>query len=215
MTDNPFMPAGAEEAAPATSDNRRVLLVGGLAAAVALAGGGYYLLAGSSSSDTSAAVAPVVHHQAVPQAKKAPAKAPAKAAIIPVTSSVPIGRNPFKPLYVVPAVSTTTATSPSTTTASSPTTTSSSTGTSSVSNAPYALTLVSITGGTGGYAHQFTFKVGSLSKTVIAAQKFGNYGELQVLTYTRTSAGKVTGAVVQVGDADPTTVAIGQKITVQ
>lgn len=216
MTQTTMLPAAPE--APEASNNRRnILLVGGLAAVV-LAGGGYFFLAGGSSSDTASDSFVVPHHKAPVTktvAKKAPA-AKAKTVIVPATSTVPIGRNPFKVLYVAPVQTSSTSSSGSTTTSS--TTTGTTTGTTSgttTKTASYSLTLLSITGGTGGYAHQFTFSLGGTKKTVLIGQKFGNYGELQVLTFTRTASGKVTGALVQVGDDDPVPVSIGQKITVQ
>ena len=212
MTQTTMLPAAPD--APESHNRRNVLLAGGLAAVV-LAGGGYYFLAGGSSSDNASDTFVVPRHKVAPVTRTA-AKAPvrAKAAVIPATSTVPIGRNPFKVLYVAPVASTTTTTTTTGTTTTSPTgtTTGSTTPAKTVS---YQLTLLSITGGTGGYAHQFTFSLSGTKKTVLIGQKFGNYGELQVLTFTRTASGKVTGAVGQGGADDPVPVAIGQKITVQ
>jgi len=72
-----------------------------------------------------------------------------------------------------------------------------------------------VTGGTNGTAPIFTWNVGGTSKQVLAAQKFGKYGELVTLTYVKSSTNKVLGAVVQVGDDEPIAVKLGEKITVK
>ena len=100
MTESPF-PFGATDDAtvleePAEAGSRRnVLLLGGLAA-VLLAGGTFFLLGGDEE---------VVDDFAAPtRAKRPPAAAAAspKPAKLPVATKVPIGRNPFKALYVAP-----------------------------------------------------------------------------------------------------------------
>ena len=53
-----------------------------------------------------------------------------------------------------------------------------------------------------------------LSTTVIPAQRFGKYGEIVVLAYEKNTAGKVTGAIIQVGDDSPIDVMIGETVSV-
>ena len=52
------------------------------------------------------------------------------------------------------------------------------------------------------------------SVTVIPAQRFGKYGELVVLAYTRNAAGTATGVIIQVGDDNPIDIKIGEKVSV-
>ena len=191
--------------------SKNLLLAGGLAAVLALGGGGYVLLSGGGE-DSSGPVVTSQHQLPVHTLAKKPTTA-AKKAVVPPVTSAPIGRDPFKPLYVAPVGGGAAATS--TTTATGTSTTPTSTGDSTVSALPYALTLVKVTGGTNGSAPLFTWNVGGTVKTVIAAQKFGKYGELVTLTYVKSSTGKVVGAVVQVGDDEPVPVKLGEKITVK
>ncbi len=79
--------------------------------------------------------------------------------------------------------------------------------------APYPLMLVSISR-PSPEARYFTFTLSGVRKVVLPGQRFGKYGELVVLAYTRTSDGTATGAVVQVGDDSPIDVRIGEKVTV-
>ena len=100
MTESPF-PFGAVEDAPAAAEpaeagsRRNLLLLGGLAA-VLLAGGAYVLLGGGEE-----AVEDVAFRPGTPRVAAAAAAAP-KPAKLPVATKVPLGRNPFKALYVVP-----------------------------------------------------------------------------------------------------------------
>jgi hypothetical protein len=79
--------------------------------------------------------------------------------------------------------------------------------------APYPLMLVSISR-PSPEARYFTFTLSGVRKVVLPGQRFGRYGELVVLAYTRTSDGTATGALVQVGDDSPIAVRIGEKVTV-
>lgn len=192
--------------------SKNLLLAGGLAAVLALGGGGYVLLS-SGGSDTAAPVVTSQHQLPVHKVLAKTATAPKKALVPPVTS-VPIGRDPFHALYIAPVdggAAASTSTSTSTTTP-----TSSGTGdTSTVTALPYSLTLVKVTGGTNGTAPIFSWNVAGTVKQVLAAQKFGQYGELVTLTYVKSATNKVTGAVVQVGDDEPVAVKVGEKITVK
>ena len=79
--------------------------------------------------------------------------------------------------------------------------------------APYPLMLVSISR-PSPEARFFSFTLSGVRKVVLPGQRFGKYGELVVLVYTRTSDGTATGALVQVGDDSPIDVRIGEKVMV-
>ncbi len=79
--------------------------------------------------------------------------------------------------------------------------------------ASYPLMLVSISR-PSPEARYFSFTLSGVRKVVLPGQRFGKYGELVVLAYTRTSDGTATGALVQVGDDSPIDVRIGEKVTV-
>ncbi len=79
--------------------------------------------------------------------------------------------------------------------------------------ASYPLMLVSISR-PSPEARYFTFTLSGVRKVVLPGQRFGKYGELVVLAYTRTSDGTATGALVQVGDDSPIDLRIGEKVTV-
>jgi hypothetical protein len=49
---------------------------------------------------------------------------------------------------------------------------------------------------------------------VIPAQRFGKFGEIVVLATEGNDAGKVVGAVIQVGDDSPLDVKIGESVSV-
>jgi hypothetical protein len=206
------------EVAPAvetsSSSSRNLLLVGGLVAVLALGGGGYVLLSGGSPD---LATGPVpTHHKPLVRTVAAKKVTPSKqqTTVVPAVSTVPVGRDPFHALYIAaPATSASAQGSSATGTSGSSTTIPGST--APVATAPYVLTLVRVTGGTNGTAPIFTWNVGGTSKQVLAAQKFGKYGELVTLTYVKSSTNKVLGAVVQVGDDEPIAVKLGEKITVK
>ena len=231
----PFNDAPEESEAPAPN-KRNLLLAGGLAAVLLVGGGGYYLFGSSSADDSAIAFTPRPVHAAAPAAKtvvkpvsKAKPAAPTK---VPAKSTEHLGHDPFKALYVQPAAAagplataavpgattgTTPATAPvvtgTTTGTTSPTSPTSTTGTTPIAGTSYALQLVSISK-PSPETRFFVFKVAGVSKTVIPAQRFGKYGELIVLAYTKTASGTVTGAIIQVGDDSPMGVGIGEKVTV-
>ena len=201
--------------------NKRALVAGGVVAALVLGAGGYFFLKGGSETES---LAPVVHHSAakVPTApRKAGKPTVKKAALVPAVSTVKLGRDPFHELYTLPVKSDApAAAAPGTSSGTTSTTTSTGapvagTGTTSggTTATPYSLTLVSVTG-TGQEAKVYTFKVGTVSKKVVAAQRFGKYGELVVLAWIENSKHVVTGALLQVGDDDPVAVRLAEKITV-
>ena len=99
MTESPF-PFGTVEEAPAPeqeadSGSRRNLVVLGAVAAVLVAGGAFFLFSGGDETSEDVAF--------VPTTARPVAAAPApKVAKLPVATKVPLGRNPFKALYVQP-----------------------------------------------------------------------------------------------------------------
>ena len=198
----PVAPAPAFEDESTGGSRSRMLLLGGLLAAVVLGGGGYLLLSGSGDSgDVSGAPLPLPRHQASQPA--APTTVVKGGATLPKKSTAQLGRDPFKPLYVAPVEA------PA---GSGASTSGSSTGTTDTSaQASYALSLTKVSSD----GKSFTFSVAGTSKTVLVAQRFGQYGELVTLAVSKSSTGKIVGAVIQVGDDNPLTVKVGEKITVQ
>jgi hypothetical protein len=209
--------------APDTNGESRkpVVVAGAAVAALALVGAGWFLLHGGGSSSTASSSFVVPHHAAT--VKKAATVAKTPKSTVPVTnlpaaSTVKIGRDPFAALYVLPAdpaAGTSTSTTSSSTSATpSPTTTSAASTTDTAANPRYSIVLSKVTTDPGG-AKVSTFTIGTTSKTVLPAQRFGKYGELVVLTYVKNSKGAVSGAVLQVGDDNPIEIPIGAKISVQ
>jgi hypothetical protein len=97
MSEFPF--AESVESEDSTGDKKKVLLVGGLAAAVLVGAGGFFLLSGGDAEEDTF-VLPKRPAQVAPAAAKPAAKAVAK---VPVTYAAPVGRDPFRALYTVPA----------------------------------------------------------------------------------------------------------------
>ena len=105
MTESPF-PFGAAPEAPAHEPeaeptNRRNVVALGALAAVLLAGGAFFLLGGSEDVDETAFVPPAR------TSATTPAVVVPKVVKLPVATNVPLGRNPFKALYVQPAAAAT------------------------------------------------------------------------------------------------------------
>jgi hypothetical protein len=210
------------------NDRKKLFIGGGLVGALVLGAGGYFLLGSGGGStdaaDTSAVVKHVVKHVEKPATPVASVKAGTKAATKPVTlpptSTVALGRDPFKPLYVAPAApgaGTTGTTGAPGTTPTTPSTGgatgTATTGTAPAATTPYLLQLQSVDS-SNTQLRKYTFVVAGLNRAVVQSQKFGKYGELVVLAVTTNGAGKVTGALVQVGDANPFSMKLGEKATV-
>ena len=104
MTESPF-PFGTVEEVPAleqeseSGSRRNLLALGGLAALL-VAGGAFFLLSGGDETSEDVAFVPTTPRPA------AAAPAP-KVAKLPVATKVPLGRNPFKALYIQPAAAST------------------------------------------------------------------------------------------------------------
>jgi hypothetical protein len=216
MTDTTFTPPAGESSEG--SQRKGLVLVGGAVGLLVLAGAGWFLLHGGSNGNTDYSLPPHKVPAVMQQPTKATAAKTMQKSSVPATSKLPpassvkIGRDPFAALYVTPvapvaAPSTAPSTSPST-----PGTTTSATDTAS--NVRYTIVLTKVASDPGG-AKLYTFKIGTASKTVLAAQRFGKYGELVVLTYVKSSKGSVIGAVLQVGDDNPIQIPVGVKVSVQ
>lgn len=194
MTQNTFAPPVPEtdglpfEPESAGRSRRTLLIAGGAVAALVLGGGGYLLLSGGSSS--APAPAPVIHFGAssgktTPKKVLKPAVKPA--AQLPPTTSVPIGRDPFRALYLLPVAAPATNTTPAGPTATTTTTTGTTTSTGSTSGTTtpttYKLQLKSVD--SSGTTPVGTFTVGG--KTMVAKQGsvFGPTSELKLLSLTQ------------------------------
>jgi hypothetical protein len=220
MTQNSFEAHSVDGDAPAS--RRNLILVAAVAAA-ALAGGGYYVLSSSGSNDVplgkpaavgKPAVTSVVN-PAVKPAKKT-VKPAAKPATVPAVSTTKLGRDPFLALYVLPAAAPAAPAAGTGTGTGTGTTTPGTTGTTgTTTGAAYPLQLKSIVPPKNNIVAYYTFTYAGVTKKVVAGQRFGTYGELIVLGYTTNKAGKVDGAVIQVGDDEPLEIALGEKVSVK
>ena len=180
------------------------LLVLGLVGALVLGSGGYALSSGvltGGGADPTAAPAgkarPVVSRKPVATAIPAPVQ-------LPATYTEPVGRDPFKPLYVVPvvAVAAPDGTGPD------------GTGPSASPSPTYPLKLTSVAVGTGSDSTTLDVVVSGARQSVLLGQRFGVHGELVVLSVTRSPAGAVLGVTLQVGDDQPALLKIGETISV-
>ena len=207
MTDTLTPLAVDADPTPSPGSNRRAIIAAGAAGALLLLSGGYYLLMGGSSGEPHAFVRQVQHAPAVVKsvaknAKPTSKKAVNPAAQLPALSVAPLGRDPFKPLYIqpvaAPAQVVTTAPAAPTGTATTPTSTST-TPTNPVATT-YALSLSSVYG--SGSNLTGSFKVGSAQQQAKPGSVFGRTSELRLLSLQQESSGLWT-AVVQVGDDQP------------
>ena len=218
MTQDTYPVAGDELDSFGEEDTRNrkaAMVAGGVAAALVLGAGGWFLLGGGGDSeDTSSGFVPNLK----PRTTAAAPAAAAPTKKLPAAYTATLGRDPFKALYVVPAAA------PAAAAPVAPTSTGTSTGTSgsttSTTTTPtgttrYALKLLSISTPSGaGEVRYFSWSVAGKTTTVIPAQRFGKYGEIVVLAYEKSTAGKVTGAIIQVGDDSPIDVQIGETVSV-
>jgi hypothetical protein len=227
MSQDTFPFADGEDAAPFVEEgqrNRKALFVaGGVVVALVVAAVGYLFLGGGSDSTDAAFVAP---HVARPAAV-APGKVAKPVKKLPAPYKQRIGRDPFKALYVLPVSTgagpgTSTGTSTATTSGTGTTTPTTSTTGATTPTTPsgtttgstrYTLKLVSISKPSPEVRFT-TWKVGTDSKTVIPAQRFGKYGEIVVLAFSKNASGVVDKAIIQVGDDSPIDVAVGESVSV-
>ena len=108
MTESPF-PFGTAEEAPALeqeseggSSRRNLVALGGLAALLVAGGAAFLLLGGGEDTTEDIAFVPPARTTVTTPAVVVP-----KAVKLPVATDVPLGRNPFKALYVQPAAAAT------------------------------------------------------------------------------------------------------------
>lgn len=201
----PVLPGGDAETGGA--DNRRKLMVVGAAVGVLVVAiiAFFLLKGGSGSSASDAGFVPPHHHHAAAATAPQP-----KSVTLPRHVAAPVGRDPFKPLYVAPAtVPSAAAASSSTTTSTSTSTTSTSTGSGSTSTSsttsyhPVWVELHSITSTTA------TFDVGYSNGKTLRAVRYS--GVKAPAPGSRTTfAGSFAllsirsgSAVVQYGDGTP------------
>lgn len=204
--------------------NKKKLVIAGGAVAALVLGAAFFLMSGGGSESTDEFIPRAPRVAKAAAAPQTAAKTTAKQ--LPAAYQDQIGRDPFKPLYVVPAAAPAAAAPPvaSTTTSSTssgPATTTTSSGdtasTSATQVAPapapattrYALKLTAISQ-TNDAARFTTWSVDGQKTTVLPAQKFGKYGELVVLAFSKNAQGAVDKAILQVGDDSPMEVAVGQ-----
>lgn len=217
MSQDTFPFADGVEAVPYTDEperNRKAILVaGGVAAALVVAAGGYFLLGGGDDA-TEAAFVP---HKTVRPVAVAPKTVTKPAKKLPAAYKERLGRDPFKALYVVPvevpAAAAAPTQAPAPATAPAATDTSGGTSGTQVGTSRYTLKLVSISKPSPEVRFT-TWKVGTDSKTVIPAQRFGKYGEIVVLAFAKNASGVVDKAIIQVGDDSPIDVKVGESVSV-
>ncbi|MCA1712962.1 MAG: hypothetical protein LC789_15515 [Actinobacteria bacterium] len=199
-------------------DRKKLLVAGGVVAALVLGAGAYLFLGGSGDTEDVAYV-PV---RRAPRPVAAAPKVVKPAKKLPVAYKEQLGRDPFKALYVAPAAAPAAAApvaapvAPTTTTTTT-TTGTTSTGTGTAPLAPvtkrYTLKLVSISK-PNPEVRFTTWTVDGEKKTVLPAQRFGKYGELVVLAFSKNAQGEVDKAVLQVGDDSPIEVKVGESNSV-
>ncbi|MDX6199351.1 MAG: hypothetical protein QOJ79_2502 [Actinomycetota bacterium] len=217
MSQDTFPFAEDGEATPYVEEgarNRKALLVaGGVAAALVVGAGGWLLLSGGGG-DATAALVPHGRPPAAAAAVPKPVVKPAKK--LPAAYTERLGRDPFKALYVVRAAAPAAApVAPTSTTAgTSGTSGTSLSGTSAnTTSTRYTIKLLSISK-PSPETRFTTWSVGGTKTTVIPAQRFGKYGELVVLAFSKNASGVVDSAIIQVGDDSPVDVKIGDSISV-
>ncbi|MCU1673716.1 MAG: hypothetical protein JWN77_1829 [Frankiales bacterium] len=195
--------------------NRTKLVVAGGAVAALVLGAGAYLFLGGGGDTEEAAFVPI---KRAPRPVAAAPKAVTPAKKLPTAYKEQIGRDPFKALYVVPVAAPAAAAPPAAPAALTTTTTgSTTTGTGTTPVAPvtkrYTLKLVSISKPSPEVRFT-TWTVDGEKKTVLPAQRFGKYGELVVLAFSKNAQGVVDKAVLQVGDDSPIEVKVGESNSV-
>lgn len=202
-------------------DSRKpLLLVGGLVAALVLGAGGFLLLGGGGEDDLALGVPPAV------PAAPAPVAEP-EAVVIPAASTESIGRNPFKARYVAPVVAPAgeapaeapqapaapeqPAFTPMPLPAQPVIVVQQPTPTETQAPAEYPITFKAVQP-TGPSGITYTWTIDGKDLDVFQAQRFGKYGELVVLALESAEDGP--RAVLQVGDATPIRVKVGETVNV-
>ena len=217
MSEDTFPFAEDGEARPYAEEggrNRKAMLVAGGIAAALVVGAGAFLLLGGGDDTTETALIPRGRPAvAAPGVTKPVAKAVAKK--LPAAYTERLGRDPFKALYVVPVAAPAAAApaAPASTTAGTSGTSGSGTSTAGTTPTRYTIKLVSISK-PSPETRFTTWTVAGTKTTVIPAQRFGKYGELVVLAFTKNAYGVVDSAIIQVGDDSPIDVKVGESVSV-
>jgi hypothetical protein len=220
MTVDTFAPPAEAPVEEAGRSRRTVLVAGGAAAALVLGGGGYFLLSGGSDS-TPESAAPISLPHAVRPAAKAPAKPAAKKPVVkvPATSTVPLGRDPFRALYIAPVATAVVPASTGTTGTSTPTTPTQPAGGTTTPAQPvpaaptsYKLVLTRVYG--SGKDLTGVFSVGGKTMLAKVGSVFGPTGELKLLSLSESPKGVWT-ATLQVGDSEPVDASRGETLYVR
>jgi hypothetical protein len=206
--------AFADEAEP-ERNRKAVIAAGGVAAALVLAAAGYFFLGGSGDGAVDSAFVPGrVAHPAV----AAPKSATKPAKKLPAPYKEQLGRDPFKALYVLPAVAqagpgvtATGTTAPGVTPAVSGTgtvpTTGGGTTPTTTANKEYKLILMRVYG--TGTDRTAVFSIDGKQQVAKIGTKFGPTSEIVLLSMQQgPKAGQWT-SVLQVGDGDPFDVVTG------
>ena len=205
----PILPAGYDDEDGGNEHRRKLVLVGAAAGVLVLVVVAFFLLKGggsSTSSDQSFSV-PTHHHPA----KTAPAAHAPATVTLPKVVTAPVGKDPFKPLYVAPKPAPSAPAQSATTTPATSTTTTVSTGTSggttapaTASYAPVWIELVSVNG-----TKSATFVVGYSNGKSLRTSAYKNVAA--PTNSLRTDFGNVFSllsiqdgeATVQFGDGSP------------
>jgi hypothetical protein len=217
VVDDGEFPVLEEEGA---RSRKAILAAGGVAAALVLGAGGWFVLGGSGDAATGTAFVPPARAAGTHAAPKKAVAKPAKK--LPAAYTARLGRDPFKALYVVPVAAPASTTTGSTGTPVTPTstgatgsgtTTPTTSGTATTPTTRYALKLLAISKPSPEVRFT-TWSVAGTNKTVIPAQRFGKYGEIVVLAFSKNASGVVDKAIIQVGDDSPIDVAVGETVSV-
>lgn len=203
--------AAANDEESAGTDRRQLALVGVLAAVV-LAAGGYFLLSGDSTDEDLGAGRPT---RSINR-PVAPAAAPVKVQVLPPASSVKLGRDPFRPLYVVPVAAVAPPVAPPGTTTGGTSTGGTSTGGAGTPAAPaapvnttYALRLSRVDGTGSNLTAKFLIGQSGKIQFARAGSVFGRTAEIRLLSIQKGAGGAGT-AVIQVGDGSPFDISTGE-----
>lgn len=234
--------APALEQESESGSRRNLVALGGLAALLVAGGAAFFLLSGGEDASEDVAFVPPARTTATAPATT-PAVAAPKAVALPVATNVPLGRNPFKALYVQPAAATVDAAPPAGPAAApapagapaivlvAPTAPSGGTSpgsapfpgptTGGVAPAPgtppvdveHVLVLRRVSG--EGDALSAAFTIDGAATSAKVGETFGPTSEIKLLSLQEGPEPGRWTAVLQVGDADPFDVVIGESVRVR
>lgn len=202
MTQLAETPVGDALGEEGTRDRRKLVLFGVLGA-LALAAAGWFLFGGNGSAPE--ALTPIPH--GVPRLPRSPvASTPLKpTTVLPPTSTVKLGRDPFRALYVVPAAAPPAPpAAPGTKPTKAPTGTPTGTPTTTPPTKPitYSLRLVRVDGSGDNLTAKFLIGTTGKIQYARAGSVFGRDAEIRLLSMQKGSNGSDI-AVIQVGDGSP------------